>query len=764
MQDRLNEAFESTDADIIEFGPEDTFPEEPQRVSQDLLDRMSIDQDRMMRYWLAGGGLLASAAVLASGTNSGVLMLAIALGGIGLVSLLYSLVQGIGQKIETPEPAKDRKMAKYPPRPEIVDDQLWQNNESAALLSAIHDALGDIAVRRSLNGFILQSNNTFRDLVGEDHPEGKTCQELGIRFNPGPIQHSYDVEIATPTCARTFLWHDVVARDPVLGDLVIQSIARDVTDERQMARQQEAARRRAEMESENKSRLIATVAHEIRTPLSGLLGMGNLLAATQLAPDQANYLNGIRESGTALIHLVEDLLDFSTIEAGRFALRSNSNEIRPLVETITEMLAARAHEKGIEIGTHFSAKLPQSLTFDPARLRQVLYNVAGNAVKFTQVGGIIVKVDIIGADLVIEVADTGPGMNETELDRIFGEFEQGDIAGARESGVGLGLAISARILNQAGGKLTVASEIGKGTTFVIRLPIGEIKTIDDRSTVLASSRVIVVAPAGPASEALNLTLRDLGAQATACTNVDEMSVLLDSFSPTDIIVDHRLETVFKDVLTAHHSFADHLCRLILLVDPESRPSLLATSMFHAWLIRPLRENSLVDVLLGRMKGLEPREESDDSFPTLSAEIEEAEECAPERVVEQGYNILVGEDDPVNAMITQAILERAGHRVRLATNFTDLAALLADGSQTDLLISDVSMPGGNGLGFLAALRSAESSSDKPALPVVMLTADTSDATRRDLLTHGASLVLPKPADQAILPGAVDRLCKTSLQPV
>lgn len=754
LQNRVSEAFRKGQSDLSDdphFDPdsEENPEDEAHSKSRRQLEGFNHEQDRMLRYWLAGGGLIASAAVLATGNSEGLIIIAMVLAGIGLVSLLYSLGQGLGSR-------QDKNAAKANPaeRPERIEDQRWQNNESAALLSAIHDALGDIAIRRNLGGTILQANNTFRDLVGDRTPEGKTCQQLGIRFKPGLVQHSYDVELDTGGSRRVFLWHDVVARDPVLGDLVVQSIARDVTDERQMAQDQEEARRLAEAASENKSRLIATVAHEIRTPLSGLLGMGNLLAGTQLAPDQANYLDGIRQSGTALIHLVEDLLDFSTLEAGRFTLRPRKQDIRTLMESVAEMLASRAHEKGIEIGTHVSANIPDILGLDPARLRQVLYNVAGNAVKFTETGGILISADLDGIDLVITVRDSGPGMNDAEMARIFNEFEQGDIAGARDKGVGLGLAISARILNEAGGKLSVSSKSGIGSTFEIRLPVDCPVDARKREPELAQSRVLLLAPAGPASQAVSAIITSLGGVARQVESASAAAAIIEALAPTDIIVDHRLEDDYEAGLAGHAVLSSGSCRRILMLPPESRPGEMIGTSFHAWLIRPLRERSLVDVLLGRMKGLEPREALNDNFPTLDSTL--AEDHAPSAA---GLSILVGEDEPVNGLIVQAILERAGHRVKLVQDFDRLRDSLSE--RHDLIITDMSMPGGRGDRFVAALRQSETEQGRVPVPVIVLTADTTDETRRTLLQGGASLVLAKPADSAILSGAVARLANQRL---
>lgn len=620
---------------------------------------------------------------------------------------------------------------------------------SGDMLASIHDALGDMTLSRSLDGVILSANHTFREFAGVPRPEGRTCAELGIVFETGPVPHCYDVEFSRDGRSRIFLWHDVVTRDPVVGGLVIQSIARDVTDERQEAARREEARVRAEEESLLKSRLIATVSHEIRTPLSGLLGMGQLLAGTRLTAEQNNYLEGIRQSGTALVQLVEDLLDFSTLAAGRFHLRPRPEPIRPLVEGVVEMLSSRAHAKGIEIAATISPDMPEVLEFDPARFRQVLYNVIGNAVKFTETGGVLVTVDRTGEALVVKVRDSGPGMNAAELQRIFGEFEQGDLTRAREGGVGLGLAISARIMAEAGGALGVESEFGTGSTFTIRLPMDFADEPMRSGSELAGSNVLLLAPAGPAADAISCSLNRLGATVRMTSGVEAAGAELDGQAFTDVIVDHRLDAEFIEAFARDARLSP--VRKIFLVNPEARPEQMSGDVYDSWLIRPLREQSLIDVLTGRLSGLEPRMAKDKDFPVLPAEPREE----PQPVAGPGLSVIFGEDDPVNAMIVRAILTKAGHTVRHADSFTQLEALRQEGAY-DIVLTDNDMPGGTCDAFIDSLRAQEKQRGVTPTPVIVLTANDAADIHSLLLAKGANLVLLKPATPEMLASAIAAL--------
>jgi signal transduction histidine kinase/CheY-like chemotaxis protein len=758
LQNRITKAFTSPSPDRQWAAFDDSQNETPflHSLEPDPEDDLPLPRDErqgMLLYWLAGGGLIASAIVLAFGAGSSFVLLATCLGAIGIASVFYSVAEHLESRLGVSSgqaPVEEKRS------PTIPDD-VEKHYSAGDLLASIHDALGDMTVCRTLGGTILSVNNTFREITGCADPEGKSCEDLNIRFEPGLVQHSYDVAIPAHGQTRVFLWHDIVTRDPMLGDLVIQSIARDVTDERRDTLVLEEARKLAEEQNGLKSRMIATVSHEIRTPLSGLLGMGQLLAGTKLTAEQKNYLDGIRQSGTALVQLVEDLLDFSTLEAGRFQLRPKIETLRPLVEGMVELLSSRAHAKGIEIGTVFSPDLAETVFIDPARFRQVLHNVIGNAIKFTEAGGILVSATAEAERLVVRVSDTGPGMSDSELKRIFEEFEQGDLSRAREGGVGLGLAISARIMAEAGGNLSVESAPGKGSTFTISFPV----SYDGRSMrtgkELAGHRVAILAPAGPAADALALTLEALGSGVVRLpTAIDVVSVSEKIAGISGIIVDHRAEDLFSEIVSAE--ILPGAVRKVFLVNPEARPETIAGAIYDSWLIRPLREQSLIDVLTGALYGLEQRSAEAEEFPVLSADADEEPDLRIEAAAvtaHDGLSILVGEDDPVNAMIIQAILEKAGHRVSLADNFAKLEALRSS-RPVDVIITDHSMPDGTCDTFINHLRVEETASSRTMAPVIVLTADTTDETRRKLLTSGADLVLIKPASPDILTGAVLRL--------
>ncbi|WP_028745266.1 ATP-binding protein [Rhizobium mesoamericanum] len=685
---------------------------------------------KLVSWWLGGLGLVAGLIPAAVANTGGPLLLSI-----GLVVAALSVVV----LLAVFSTARQRSVRNNP----TGVSPAW--SRGTALFADIHDALGDITVTRNMDRRIVGANETFRRLTGRANPVGLTCEEIGMAFRPGQAPHRFEVEISTPMGQRIYFWRDVVTRDPADGRLLLQSIARDVTEERLTAQAREEARQKAEYNSAAKSRLLATVSHEIRTPLSGILGMTHLLTETRLTQEQQNYLTGIRQSGHALTQLVEDLLDFSTIEVGRFQLRPRAESLRKLIESVVEMLAHRAHEKGIEIGATVASDLPELLSFDPARLRQVLFNVIGNAVKFTQTGGVFVRASLEATDVLINVTDTGPGMTEEERSRIFGEFEQGGTSTEKSAGTGLGLSISARIMREFGGSLAVASEKGTGSDFSIRFPIDiPEESRGSRQGVLAGSVVLLLAPSGAARMAISETISTLGGDCHLVTNGASAHEMLLSMAsggrrPTDIIVDHRMSAEFADHLADRAEIAALGLRKIFLVNPEERNA-HALDLFDAWLIRPLREQSLIDVLRGRMRGMEKRDALNDNQPGFSVSI-------PEAGIQSGLRILLAEDDPINAMLIRAMLEKAGHTVEHVEHFeTLLDRALSEGSaRPEIIISDLSMPGGDGIDMLGRLRGHERRLDVSPVPIIVLTADKRDESRRQVLLNGANRVMVKPVD-------------------
>ncbi len=497
-----------------------------------------------------------------------------------------------------------------------------------------------------------------------------------------------------------------------------------------------------------RTRLLATVSHEMRTPLNGILGMGHLLARTDLTPEQRNYLSGIVQAGEALQQLVADLLDYSTLETGHFELHSQKISPRRLIESVVEMLSPRAHAKGIEIAAATDADVPEEIDVDVARLRQVLFNVIGNAVKFTVEGGVLVSSSCVGHELVVVVRDTGPGMTEEERTRLFVEFSQGGDQVQRSGGTGLGLFISQRLMMALHGSLSITETVqGQGTSFEIRLPntsLVQDVAVQPRHTLLAGANVLLLAPAGPCAQGAAHTIVALGGQChgaeTAAAAVGILKAIeVSGDCLTDVIVDHRCICDYDTTLSP--LLADgRKVRRIYLVNPEERP-LRPLTGFDAWLIRPLREQTLSDVLRGLMSGVDSAHVN----PSVVQEIRAQERATPS--APNALNVLVGEDDFVNATLLRAVLHKAGHGVGQVSDFDALRREVAadTGAHIDLIITDLGMPGGEGTSVIRYIRMIEQLKQRPRCPVLVLTGDLRASAKADALSSGADLVLQKPVN-------------------
>ena len=335
---------------------------------------------------------------------------------------------------------------------------------SEARYKGLVDSQGDAILRRTPDGRITYANDAFFKLFGvasagvigqawrpEPHPDSQPPMfgRLAGR-ETGRERVSYDQHVKTVAGYRWIAWEDYAIRDFDGRLIEMQSVGRDITERKRLEAALTDARDKAQDASHSKSHFLATMSHEIRTPMNGVLGMARLLLETQLAPDQRTYAEAIRQSGMALLALIEQILDFSKIESGALVLEKSDTKIRSLVEDVSELLATRAHAKGIELATAIAADVPETIETDAMRLRQIITNLVGNAIKFTDEGGVLVMLSVARAEnggeahLRLDVRDTGVGVPAEKQAQIFEEFVQADSSHARRfEGTGLGLAISA---------------------------------------------------------------------------------------------------------------------------------------------------------------------------------------------------------------------------------------------------------------------------------------------------------------------------------
>ena len=664
-----------------------------------------------------------------------------------------------------------KKVRKIALHNEALADRNWELKEAEERVRSLFESQGDLIVLRDLEGRITFANDAYCELAEQPRSaligsafaldvieQGDTARESnGTRI--------HDQKIATALGPRWIAWREGLVRSDAGQPAELQCVGRDVTDRTATERALGEARDHADAANRAKSRFLAMASHEIRTPLNGIIGMSGLLLDTPLTPEQMTYAKAVKTSGDALLSLIEELLDYSKIEAGKIDLEQRPFALAALIEDITELLAPRAQARKLEIAAYVDERLPAKVTGDAARLRQVLLNLAGNAIKFTSTGGValIVEPGIWPNEISFLVRDTGIGIAPEAQQRIFREFEQADERIARSyGGTGLGLSISERIVKRMGGRITLESQPGVGSTFEVSIPLAasDKNSSEQRAFAapdLTGQSIMLVAPQSIEASLIARRLQRWGGQTCMVSDIAVAQALLPERSWHAVLLDHALGAADIDV--AGEAARPHATQRIVMFTPATRHELQpsASSAFTGYLVKPLRAASLAARLTMAPEIL---------APDLAGDVLiEAPEAAEPRASapEGGLSILVAEDNEINALLMRSLLNRLGHHAMITTNgeaaLESWLSAKSAGTPYDLVLMDIQMPQLDGIETTKRIRGLEAGQPGRQTPILALTANTLVEDRYACFEAGMDGFLIKPLDREKLADALAGLAAT-----
>lgn len=558
------------------------------------------------------------------------------------------------------------------------------------LVRAILDALPDPAILLDRDDGVVGANAAYTRLPSarrEDGPARAVTLGDGTRAEPA----------GTSEAQRWLAWEE--RGMPIGGRAYRLRRGRDVTGQVEAERALAEARGRAEAAMEARTRGLAAVTHEFRTPLNGILGMAGLLSETGLTAEQSTYVQAVRCSAEAFLTLVDDILDLSRIEAGRIDLTDEVFDLPTLVQGVVELLAPRAQGKGTDIACFIGRDVPRFVRGDADRLRQVLMNLAGNAVKFTEAGGVGVAVERREGDVLrLSVGDTGPGIEPDLAGRIFEAFEQGEAPGSGERGTGLGLAITRSLVDRMGGTIGLDSRVGAGSRFHVDLALPKAAPDEDRPE--RPVRSVLILSASPFAGAyLARTLTEAGSRAVVVATLDEALARMGSERFDVVVGDHSLRDA--DIRAMAREARRQGSRSIVLLSPFERREFGAphAAGFDAFLIKPVRARSLFERLAA-------------APPAPAAAPAVAGRDRPTALPRwPGRRVLLAEDNEVNALLAVRTLERLGAVVEWVRDGRAALARLEGAISGrdlayDLVLMDIHMPGLDGRTVTRRIRAQE----------------------------------------------------------
>ena len=579
------------------------------------------------------------------------------------------------------------------------------------------------------------------------------------------MQKRWESPAPEPTVIR--LWNNqyikLIDQRGKGGDVV--SLALNITETVRYQKNLRRAREKAEAANRAKSSFLANMSHEIRTPMNGVVGMAELLGDTPLTEEQRLYVNTIRTSGEALLVIINDVLDYSKIEAERLTLHPEPFDLERAIHEVVMLLQPAARQKALDLLVDYDLFMPTMFRGDPGRIRQVLTNLIGNAVKFTLTGHVLVRVvgmQAEGSDsghVHVSIEDTGIGISADKIAHVFGEFNQvEDQRNRRFEGTGLGLAITQRLIELMGGKIWVDSQEGRGSVFGFRLDLPVVDTELGDPAVTAPEtlgqglrRALVVDPLEVNRAVLTRQMQALGVEVVACADgAEALACLPGGFDV--ILTEHSMADMdgleLAEALRAAGNMAPILLFTANSAFAEQDP---AHVHVHAILQKPVPRRQLFAALCGLassavVAGPPPASDFDDT-PSPGAHLPDA----PRRM-----RVLAAEDNRTNQLVLSKMLQHLQIDLRFAANGEEALAMCR-AFDPDLVFMDISMPVMDGKEATARLRAEEAASMARRVPVIAMTAHAMDGDREGILAAGLDDYLSKPLRKADLVARIMAHC-------
>ncbi len=576
-------------------------------------------------------------------------------------------------------------------------------------------------------------------------------------------------------------WHQVHDTRTETGLYV--GVRVDITELKQREKELREAEQRAVLADRAKSEFLANMSHEIRTPMNGVLGMAELLTKTELDSKQKTFADIILKSGNALLTIINDILDFSKIDAGQLVLDPAPFNLAEAVEDVATLMSTRAKEKDLELIVRVEPGLPRMLVGDAGRFRQIITNIVGNAVKFTDTGHVLIDVsgtnDAEGMRLAVSVTDTGIGIPEDKLAQVFEKFSQVDASSTRRhEGTGLGLAITSRLVELMGGSMGVESAPGEGSTFFFEITLPVCEQEEEMKAVpvdVTGARILVIDDNAVNRDILMEQMRSWGFDACAAESGPEGLAVLEAATARGIEID----CIVLDYQMPVMSGAETAAAIRAMPGGGSTPIIMLTSVdqslsmaqhrdlgLSAQLLKPARSSVLLEALVGQIQKrrggisvMSPAamEQGQTKHPVATASRAQAMQVSgKERRADDGsrrLDILVAEDNEVNQLVFSQILQQTAFTFEIVRNGA-LAVEAHREMQPAMILMDVSMPEMNGLEATAAIRAAEEGGEA-RVPIVGVTAHALKGDRERCLSAGMDDYLPKPISPDALMRKVEK---------